>query len=105
MEFQNALTSATYFGRVEPERMNRSEQGEVLFQLRFEYYPLDDQPPGDGEAPVEQAAGEDAGEPVRTVSDPMPAGESEPDREMPAETPAAEPPRRQLPTVTDEDQP
>ncbi len=95
-ELQNALMGAPYFGRVEPERLNRGEQNEIVFQLRFEYYPAQG-----GAPPAEEP------EAIQTVSDTAQAdAQSRPaPAEETADEPApAEPPRRQLPPVV-EDQP
>ena len=93
-EFQKVLLADPHFGRVAPERLNRGEQKEVVFQMRFEYYPDRDVAPVAG-TPEEGA--------VQTVSDPGPAVEPLPADDKPAaELPAAEPPRRKLPTAVDD---
>jgi hypothetical protein len=38
-ELEQALQEDPQFGRVLPQRLNRTDTGEILFQLRFLYYP------------------------------------------------------------------
>lgn len=94
-ELQHALVGAPHFGRVEPERLNRGEQNEVVFQLRFEYYPGQE-----GAPPAEEP------EAIQTVSDAAPADaqpQPAPAEETADEPAPAEPPRRQLPPAIDDD--
>jgi hypothetical protein len=47
-EMQNVLLSDAHFGQVDPERLNRSESREIIFQLSFLYFPdAEEQPAGD----------------------------------------------------------
>jgi hypothetical protein len=38
-EMQDSLLSDVSFGHIDPERLNKSEQGEIVFQLSFLYFP------------------------------------------------------------------
>jgi hypothetical protein len=56
-ELEQALQADPHFGRVEPERASRADSGEIVFVLRFQYYPL----AGDAAAePEVEPAGPDA---------------------------------------------
>jgi hypothetical protein len=80
-EMQNALLSDDHFGQVDPERLNKTETREILFQLSFLYYPE-----GNGQAEADAAPAE---------SD---------DSEQPAEQPAEEPIEEQAAPPAEEPQ-
>jgi hypothetical protein len=67
-EFERALIHDAHFDRVEPHRFNRTDGNEVVFEMRFLYYPdpaaEDTVPPETDRASGEPAPDEGAGEPT-----------------------------------------
>jgi hypothetical protein len=116
-ELQNALLADAHFGRVYPERLQRTDRGEIVFNITFLYEPdvvVDDlgaieavelpgEAPGETEveaeeAPIEPEAGADAAAPAEnrgaeaTAAQAGPAGAQQPIVEAEAE-PAPEKPQ------------
>jgi hypothetical protein len=57
-EMQNVLLTDNHFGQVDPERLNRSESMEIVFQLSFQYFPeAEDQPPVEAQDEQIETAG------------------------------------------------
>jgi hypothetical protein len=93
-EMQNALLSDDHFGQVDPERLNRSERREIIFQLSFQYYPGDEE---DGDGAADETTDETAQEPVVAEAPEVmeePEAQPEPEKEPePQPQPQAEQPR------------
>jgi hypothetical protein len=78
-ELQRALYADEQVGRVEPERLDKTDSGEFVFQLRFTYVPTDGALGGDDGAAAE---GRDAATPDEAAE--VAAGEPESDGPDPA---------------------
>jgi hypothetical protein len=50
LELEHALQDDSRFGRVEPDRITKAKNGEIVFQLRFLYYPSEGEAVPEGEA-------------------------------------------------------
>jgi len=83
LALEHALQDDTHFGRVEPDRITKANNGEIVFQLRFLYYPAE------GEAaPEDETDGAPAEEPVVVTAagdppaapDAMADGETDPEQ-------------------------
>lgn len=75
-ELQRAFLADAQIGRVEPERVDKTESGEFVFQLRFMYVPVKDDHEAT-EPPADEETGADVVAEVAS-EEPDPTGEGEP---------------------------
>jgi hypothetical protein len=81
-ELQDALHADVHFGRVIPQRLQKTDRGEIVFQLTFIYHPDNETEDGDaGETlaaavPAEEAP-QEAAAPAVEVEDEVPLEEAE----------------------------
>jgi len=86
-EMQNVLLTDKHFGQVDPERLNRSESMEIVFQLSFLYFPdVEEQLPEEQESNSAEAA-----ETEQPEAEPVAAMEQPPAEEPEAIIPEAAP--------------
>jgi hypothetical protein len=119
-EMQHVLLADEHFGKVDPERLNKGEKREIIFQLSFQYYPGDEEEvkltevaveaPAVGEAEGTVEEPEQEAEPEQEPGQeaqqkPVPPEEAEaqvagPPQETPAEAAPERQPRAKVPTGT-----
>ncbi len=107
-EMQHVLLTDEHFGQVEPDRLNKGERREIIFQLSFQYYPGEDD-----DAELDEADEPAVGEIEEAVEAPEPEQEQEqqqepePESTLPetAEPQAVEPPQGVVEEATPEQQP
>jgi hypothetical protein len=77
-ELQNALHADVHFGRVIPQRLQKTDRGEIVFQLTFIYHPENEaEAEGAEEAVAAVVPAEDAAVPAIEVEDEVPLEEAE----------------------------
>jgi hypothetical protein len=94
-EMQNVLLADDHFGQVDPERLNRSEKREIIFQLSFQYYPG---AADEADEDVEKPAASDVAEAI-VEQEPAqePQQEAEPEEEQAAAAGEPEEPEEEEP--------
>jgi hypothetical protein len=106
-EMQNVLLVDEHFGQVEPDRLNKGERREIIFQLSFQYYPSGTE---EAEEAVEEPAAAEIEETIEGEQPPQepeqePETEPEPAAPEEAEPQVVEPPQETVEEAAPEQQP